>query len=207
MLRRAEGIDPDRSNGYEKVAAEYMARRSDIGVRTIRAWSRALPPDATILDLGCGHGVPISQALIEDGFELYGVDASRTLIQEFRRRFPHVPVAHEAVEDSAFFNLSFDAVIAVGLMFLLTAEQQVSLIQRVAAALRGGGRFLFTAPAQACRWVDVMTGRQSQSLGLKRYVEVASSAGLTLVGTQLDEGENHYYDFVKGDVKPASGGQ
>lgn len=198
MHVRAKGSSLDRSNGYEDVAAEYIRRRSDIGVQTIRAWSRTLPPGASILDLGCGHGVPISQALIQDGFDLYGVDASRTLVGEFRRRFPQVPVAHEAVEDSSFFNRSFDAVIAVGLMFLLTPDQQVSLIQRVASALKDGGRFLFTAPQQACEWGDVLTGRRSRSLGSQEYEKVARSVGLTLAGTMLDEGDNPYFDFVKG---------
>ncbi len=112
-----------------------------------------LRPGAAILDLGCGHGVPISQALLESGFELYGVDASRSLVEEFRRRFPRAHVAHEAVEDSAFFNRTFNAVVAVGLMFLLSPDVQEALVHRVASVLHAGGRFLFTAPEQACSWV------------------------------------------------------
>src|SRR5690606_5154601 len=108
-------------------------------------------------------------ALIEAGFSVYGVDASLRMTEEFRRRFPQAQVAHEAVEDSAFFNRSFDAVIATGLMFLLTADAQVDLIHRVASVLESGGRFLFSSPEMACRWVDVLTGRPSQSLGLERY--------------------------------------
>jgi 2-polyprenyl-3-methyl-5-hydroxy-6-metoxy-1,4-benzoquinol methylase len=46
-------------------------------------WWQMLPPGGTVLDLGCGTGVPISQALIERGFNLYGVDASRTMVGAF----------------------------------------------------------------------------------------------------------------------------
>lgn len=187
----------DRSNGYDGVATEFMSQRSNIGTRTIRAWSRMLPPGAAILDLGCGHGVPISEVLIDDRFVLYGVDASLRLVEAYRRRFPQAQVAHEAVEDSAFFGRTFDAVIAIGLMFLLTPDVQVALIHRVASVLNAGGRFLFTSPEQVCSWVDVLTGRQSQSLGLQHYENVAVSAGLILAGTERDEGDNHYFDFVK----------
>ena len=189
----------DLSNGYEAVASEFMARRqqSSVGAGTVRAWARPLPSGASILDLGCGHGVPISMALMNDGFEIYGVDAAATLTSEFRRRFPHAHVACEAVEDSCFFGRMFEGVVAVGLMFLLTAEAQRHLIRKIALALKPGGKFLFTSPAQACTWTDVLTGRQSLSLGAKEYTTVLSDAGLTLVGEHVDEGDNHYHDACK----------
>ena len=79
----------DYSNGYEQVAGLFMsARNPRIGAVIIREWSRTVPPRSAILDLGCGHGVPISQTLIDEGFTVFGVDASRTLIEAFRKRFP-----------------------------------------------------------------------------------------------------------------------
>jgi 2-polyprenyl-3-methyl-5-hydroxy-6-metoxy-1,4-benzoquinol methylase len=100
----------DRSNQYEAVAAEFIRRRdqSAVGAATVRSWTRLLPAGASILDLGCGHGVPISAALMEDGLIVYGVDASDSLTAEFRRRFPQTPVACEAAEDSSFFERTFE---------------------------------------------------------------------------------------------------
>jgi SAM-dependent methyltransferase len=188
--------EDDPSNGYEAVAATFMVRRgqSEIGVAIARTWARSLPPNAAIVDLGCGHGVPIAMALMDDGFVVYGIDASPSLTAAFCSRFPDVPVACEAVQDSRFFGRRFDGAIAVGLMFLLAADAQRDLIRRVAMALRPGGRFLFSAPAQACTWSDVLTGRQSLSLGAEAYAEALSDAGFALVGEYVDEGDNHYYD-------------
>ena len=100
------------SNGYEEVAANFISIRSPcIGAATVREWSRALPHGASILELGCGHGVPISQVLINDGFDLYGVDASRKMIAAFRDRFPEVHAECSTVEESEFFNRTFDGVV------------------------------------------------------------------------------------------------
>ena len=203
--RAAAGIvtpgsaEDDRSNGYDAVAPEFMRRRgqSSVGIATIRAWARSLPPGAPILDLGCGHGLPISMALMNDGFVVYGVDASPSLIAEFRRRFPRAQAACEPVEGSRFFNRTFDGALAVGLMFLLPAVAQRELIRRVASALNPGGRFLFTSPAQACTWTDMLTGHESLSLGLEEYHAVLSKAGLTLAGEHVDEGGNHYFDACR----------
>lgn len=189
----------DLSNGYEAVASEFMRRRggSSIGVEAVLRWARALAPGSAILDLGCGHGVPISMALLNEGFAIYGVDASPTLAAEFGRRFPAARIACEAVENSRFFDRTFDGIIAVGLVFLLPADLQRDIIRRVASALNPGGRFVFTSPAQVCTWTDVLTGRQSLSLGADEYGAVLESAGLTLAGEHVDEGQNHYYDACR----------
>ncbi len=80
--------------------------------------------------------MPITEALMEDGFAVWGVDASPTMIAGFRERFPNARLECRAVEDSTFFDRTFDAVIAWGLMFLLPAETQRLVIGKVAQVLR-----------------------------------------------------------------------
>jgi len=188
----------DKSNGYEGIAQDFIAARtrSSIGTAILRDWSRRLPRGASILDIGCGSGVPVSQVLIEEGFDVSGLDSSRTMIDAFRERFPNSLAKCEAVEDSDFFNRTFEGVVCVGLMFLLPAEAQRVLIAKVSHALRNGGQFLFTSPKQACTWSDVMTGRLSISLGSDEYRRILAGEQLELVGEGEDEGGNHYY-FVK----------
>lgn len=191
----------DKSNGYEGVASEFIAGRgrgsSGIGVSAVVDWSESLPGGATVLDLGCGTGAPISQALIERRFHVYGVDASPTLVAAFRARFPSVPVQCAAVEDSDFFGRTFDAVVAWGLFFLLDEQAQRSLIKKIAGVLRNGGRLLFTAPSENCSWLDAMTGRRSISLGYEEYRKALEAQGLSLVGIHSDEGKNYYYSALK----------
>lgn len=184
----------DRSNGWEAIAGRFMARRSGIGSATVRAWCQALPHRASVLDLGCGTGVPVSEALIDAGCDVSGVDASPTLVAEFQRRFPQALAACEPAEDSAFFGKTYDGIVAIGLLFLLQPDVQAEVIRRVGAALMPGGRFLFTAPVQACSWPDLLTGRESVSLGREAYRRALASAGLTIVGEYVDEGQNHYFD-------------
>jgi len=199
MTSRVSRLDADASNGYERAAQEFIATRRDsrVGVEAVLTWAHCLPPGAAILDLGCGFGMPISGALMKAGKVVYGVEASATLCAAFRANFPHVPIACESVEESSFFGRTFEGALAWGLMFLLSGDSQVELIGRMAAVLEPGGRLLFTSPAQACRWVDVLTGRKSQSLGAVKYEATIEAAGLVLAPGCTDEGENHYYHAVK----------
>lgn len=189
----------DRSNGWEAVAKEFIqnSRHSTVGVSTIEAWTRTLPPRASVLDIGCGPGSPREAVLVEAGFAVHAIDASPSLAREFSNRFPNAEVACEAVEESRFFDKTFDAVFAWGLLFLLPPETQRAVIHRISEVLKPGGRLLFTAPTQIDTWNDLSTGRTSFSLGEQAYRSILSDAGLTLVAEYIDEGENHYYDATK----------
>ena len=188
---------PDTSNGYDEIAPIFISSRGEksggIGVSVVAEWSQMLPNSGTVLDLGCGTGVPISELLIKRGFDLYGVDASPRMVATFRARFPNVPIECVAVEDSDFFARTFDGVVAWGLFFLLDAEVQRRLLAKVAAILPSGGSLLFTAPKESCSWADAMTGQTSVSLGHDAYRAILVTQGMSLLGTRTDEGDNHYY--------------
>ena len=191
----------DTSNGYENIAARFIKIRGQsihgIGVSSVRNWTQTLLPGSSVLDLGCGTGIPISKVLIEEGMTVYGIDASATLIHEFQQNFPEVAVACEPVEDSLFFNRKFDAIIAWGLIFLLSGDAQIKVIQKAASALQPGGKLLFTAPCQQTEWEDILTKQPSRSLGAEKYKKVLSASGLTLIEEFEDEGENHYFNSTK----------
>ena len=188
----------DRSSGYEGVAAEFISIRSTIiGVKRVRDWARALPRGATVVDLGCGPGVPISEVLVAEGLRVYGVDAAPSFVRAFRRNLPNTPIACEAVQDSKFFDRTFDGVLAWGLMFLLSPEDQRRLIRRIADLLVPGGRLLFTSPAEIGFGDDVMTGLETRSLGAEEYQRLLSAVGLSVASEYEDEGQNHYFDVFK----------
>jgi 2-polyprenyl-3-methyl-5-hydroxy-6-metoxy-1,4-benzoquinol methylase len=188
----------DKSNGYEQIAENFInARNRTIGVQTVSQWSKKLSRGSSILDLGCGDGVPISQALIDEGFAVYGVDASAKMIAAFHKHFPNAPAECSTVEDSAFFSRTFDGVVAWGLIFLMPPDIQRVVLRKVGHALNAGGKFLYTAPKEAVAWSDALTGRQSISLGADVYQRILRAEGLILAGELSDDGDNHYYCVEK----------
>ncbi len=192
----------DRSNGYEGVAAEFLAARgrapsTAIGTREVHNWAHRLSYGAAVIDLGCGSGLPITKILVSEGLKVYGIDASPSLVEAFRHNLPEIPVACESVEDSLFFNRMFDGVLAWGLLFLLKPEAQRSLLRRIADILAPGGRLLFTSPAEPVVWNDAMTGLESRSLGAAEYRRLLSAVGVSVNSEYEDEGQNHYFDAFK----------
>jgi SAM-dependent methyltransferase len=197
----------DRSNGYEAVSKEFLARRGSsvtrsigIGVKEVRRWARTLSPGSSVIDLGCGPGFPLTTVLVEEGLDVFGVDAAPSFVVAFQRNLPGTTIICEAVQESNFFDRTFDAVLAWGLMFLLKAEDQRLLIQRFAEILVPGGRLLFTSTAKPNVWNDAMTGLESISLGAEQYRKLLGAAGISVEEEYEDEGESHYFDGFKGKI-------
>jgi SAM-dependent methyltransferase len=196
----------DRSNGYEAVSKEFLAGRGSsktraiaIGVKEVRKWVKTLQPGSSVIDLGCGPGFPITVVLVEEGLHAFGVDAAPSFVAAFQRNMPGIPIVCESVLESRFFDRTFNAVLAIGLMFLLKAEEQHRLIHRFAEILVPGGRLLFTSSAKAFVGKDAMTGLESVSLGAEKYRKLLDAVGISVTEEYEDVGENHYFDAFKGE--------
>jgi SAM-dependent methyltransferase len=167
-------------------------------VKEVQRWARTLPRGSSVIDLGCGPGFPIMAVLVDEGLHVFGVDAALSFVAAFQRNLPGTPIKCEAVQESRFFDRTFDAVLAWGLMFLLQVGDQHRLIQRFAEILVPGGRLLFTSTAKPAVWNDAMTGLESVSLGAGQYRKLLEAVGISVPEEYEDEGENHYFDAFKG---------
>ena len=191
----------DKSNGYDNIAKRFIEVRGQkfdgIGTLSVRNWIKTLPKNSIVLDLGCGTGIPITKVLVEEEMKVYAIDASSSLIDEFQNNFPNIPVECEAVENSNFFDKKFDAIIAWGLIFLLSADAQIELLKKIGNSLKPGGKLLFTSPKQKTEWEDVMTKKKSRSLGAIKYKQVLKEIDLRVIQEFKDEGENYYFEAIK----------
>ena len=181
---------------YDQIAEWYTATRDPaIGLPEVSAFADALPTRARVLDLGCGDGVPVSQFLIGQGFEVTALDSSAEMVRRFRANFPGVPVRVGRAEHAHFTPGSFEAVVARGVLFHLSAADQRVLLPKVSAWLRPGGAFFFTSGGAAGVRDGVMDGVPFRyvSLGPEGYRRALEEAGMRLVEDYVGSGGNHTY--------------
>jgi SAM-dependent methyltransferase len=170
-------------------------------VKEVRKWAITLPRGGSVIDMGCGPGFPITVVLVEEGLQVFGVDAAPSFVAAFQRNLPGTPIVCESVLESRLFDRTFDAVLSVGLMFLLKAEEQHRLIRRFADALVPGGHLLFTSTAKPHIWNDAMIGLESISLGAEEYRKLLGAAGISVAKEYEDVGKSHYFDGFKGEER------
>lgn len=185
---------------YDLIAAWYVAARSpEVGIADLAALARALPSRSSILDLGCGDGVPISRFLLRERFDVEGLDSSPAMIARYRDNFPGVPARCERVQEADFPAETFEAVVAWGVLFHLPEADQKAVIRKVAGWLKPGGRLLFTSGEVGAATEGEMNGVLFPyvSLGVRGYRDAIESAGMRLEASSFDAWANHVYRAAK----------
>jgi SAM-dependent methyltransferase len=114
-------------------------RQVDFLVRSLR-----LPAGARILDLPCGYGRHAAE-LARRGFRVVGVDLSRAMIAEARRRWTEGPCLRFTRGDMRRLKVTgaFDAVINMYTSFgYFSPRENLAVLRRMTRALRPGGLLL-----------------------------------------------------------------
>ena len=130
--------------GYD--ALSYRYRSDDAPDGHYEAWLAALrnrlPFVGSVLDLGCGCGVPVARSLAEAGHSVTGVDISEVQIERARRLVPDGTFIRADAATLSFPAESFDAVVCLYALFHLPRSLQPGLLQRLASWLRPSGWLL-----------------------------------------------------------------
>ena len=103
-----------------------------------------LQPNSKILDVGCGTGEPIARFLIEKGYKVTGIDASRKMIDLCKQRYPK---ERWLLADMRVLDLQeqFHAVIAWHSFFHLSPEDQRTTLKLLASYIHQNGLLIFTS--------------------------------------------------------------
>ncbi|MFJ8430687.1 class I SAM-dependent methyltransferase [Kitasatospora sp. NPDC094019] len=113
-----------------------------------------LPTPGTVLDVGCGTGVPVVRSLAAAGHRVTGVDISDVQVRRARELVPEAAFVRADATTLAFPPETFDAVICLYALIHIPVEEQPALLGRIASWLRPGGWFLVTTGYRAWTGTD-----------------------------------------------------
>ena len=102
---------------------------------------------ATILDVGCGAGLPISGYFIRQGYRVTGVDTSEPLLEMASGRFPEqewIPADMRTLD----LGRQFEGVLAWHNFFHLTPEGQTAMFPVFRRHAAPGAPLMFTSGSE-----------------------------------------------------------
>lgn len=104
------------------------------------SFQKRVPATAAIIDIGCGYG-RLCQKLYESGYHnVVGIDMSKEMIREGRRRFPHLDLQCLISEEMPFQRASFDVVLLFAVLTCIPADKdQQNLVHSVLRVLKPNG--------------------------------------------------------------------
>ncbi|HET7478565.1 MAG TPA: class I SAM-dependent methyltransferase [Rubrobacteraceae bacterium] len=133
--------------GYDRMAEAYLATKDPEDPTTISALEDLagyLPPGASVLDLGCGAGVPATRWLARRGFAVTGVDFSGKQLELARRLVPDAVFIRADMTELDLAPETFDAVVALHSIIHVPRLDHPTLLGSIHRWLRPGGVFLAT---------------------------------------------------------------
>lgn len=185
---------------YDLIAQWYRTERSPgIGVREALDAVASLPHGSRILDIGCGNGWPITDALVAAGYRVVGLDSSQGMLDRFRLYMPSTPAIRGDVRACPFLHETFDAAISWGMWFHLVPRDQATAFASVSRLLKPGAPFLFTAAeipgvkADDRGITGTMNGVTFHYYAVKNYRTLIAEYGFDLVNVYDDPGVSTYY--------------
>lgn len=99
---------------------------------------------ASVLDVGCGTGVPIMAYLLKQGMRATGVDASYRMLEIAQENLPSADFIQADMRELSP-GKKFDAIIAWNSLFHLPSEDQPSMFNIFKNHLTNNGVLLFTS--------------------------------------------------------------
>jgi cyclopropane fatty-acyl-phospholipid synthase-like methyltransferase len=156
-----------------------------------------LPPNAAILDAGCGWGVPIGRWLVGQGFRVTGLDGSQRQLEHAREAVPEMTLVHGDLR-TADPGGPFDAIVAWDSVFHITRADHASLFRRFHSWLKPGGLLLISLGGSKDEFTDTMLGDTFfySSHAPEESVRLLDRAGFEILHQEIDDPQSRGHFVV-----------
>jgi len=169
-----------------------------------------LPQGGRVLDLGCGTGLPYAGYLVENGFDVLGVDLSDEMVKVSSRNVPGANFVQLSMSEIPYRD-EFHGVISSFSMLLLSPDLFKETASRVHSALVNGGHFYLSLNEPASEsddsesevFVNIMgQDMYSRAYTVQEIEDVFQPLGFSLVKFNRDIevteefGEEHVIEFI-----------
>jgi SAM-dependent methyltransferase len=134
--------------GYDATAESYLADRPRAArdVVALGQLTARVPAGGSVLDLGCGAGIPVTEHLLRAGYLAVGLDLSMTQLGLARATLP-TPLAQGDMSALPFRPRSFDGVVAYYSIIHVPRDEHETVVAEIGRVLVPGGHALLVLGA------------------------------------------------------------
>ena len=185
--------------GYDRIAPAFNQARASESPDELRPLLDLLPEGSTVLDLGCGTGVPIARALARY-HDVVGLDISGGQLGLAVEQVPGGQFIQGDLSRCHFRAGSFAAVVSFYAIFHTPLSEHPALIRRIGEWLAPGGYFLATlSPQHEDGYTEEFFGTEMfwSNLGLKEYLAILEDSGFKVI-----HGSSVGHGYTDAEAKP-----
>jgi SAM-dependent methyltransferase len=125
----------------EKTASPYIKHKTCLEVFNL--FCNKLPKNASVLDFGCGPGLPFTKELIKMGFKVTAIDISDKMIRIAKKNVPEAKYIRVSMTD-IYFKEEFNGIFSGYTMLCLDPKNFEIAAKKAIKSLKRGGFFFLT---------------------------------------------------------------
>lgn len=132
-------------NSYNKIAEDYLKQRDQFkNNKYLDRLSKLLHQGSTILDVGCGAGIPVDAYLVKKGYVVKGIDISERQISLARKFVPEGTFEVKDMSKLKNNEYKVDAVISFYAIFHTPRESHGHILKTFRSFIIDKGYLLIT---------------------------------------------------------------
>lgn len=211
MPEREHGLGPDEHGkivreGYNTITREYYSERDLFKNETeIQEFISYLPENGTILDIGCGGGIPVLRTLVDAGYDAKGIDFSQSMLDLAKKNVPEAELILGDITKTNFESESLDGIISTYAFIHIFRTQHPLLYTKVFRWLKPGGIMLVSTAVTEWEEVNDYFGVPMawSHPASRESLQLVNNAGFKVIFDRLvtTGDETHYWILAK---KPES---
>lgn len=182
---------------YNKLAENYLAGRDVFkNDKYLEKLNFLLSSHSTILDIGCGAGIPVDKFFLSHGHKVIGLDISEKQIELAKKNLPNGEFKVEDMSELKEKEYLVDAVVSFYAIFHTPREAHSDILKKIHSFLKNNGLLLITMGSS--EWegkeTDFYGGEMYWShYGSEANAKLVEDAGFKIILNEIDEsgGEKH----------------
>ena len=200
---------------YDHMAESYTESRSLFdNTDQLEELAQLISPKSTILDLGCGTGLPVAKFFAEGGYNVTGIDLSDKMIRLAKENVPDAVFYTDNIINTDLSENSFDLIVSFYCLFHLRKEPQKVLFNKIMHWLKTDGYAYFTLATKEYTGQEDFEGTihfennilPYSHYSLAEYNKIFQDIGATLVSMKKHTigGETMLWVLLKKPKNPTS---
>jgi 2-polyprenyl-3-methyl-5-hydroxy-6-metoxy-1,4-benzoquinol methylase len=167
-----------------------------------------IPKKGSILDLGCGAGVPYDRYLINKGYNVTGIDFCKKHIELAKRLVPGARFIYDDITRHKF-QAKYDAITSIYTLFHIHRSKHKEMFRKIFSLLKKRGIILITLGTDNLEQnVEDFVGSKMawSAFDVPTYNRMIEQAGFKIIASlELNRRERHLWILASKEYVPNSG--